>query len=55
MEAENERLRRELANAKVNLEIVKSGSVLCKGIAVKYAWVESNRDTFPVAWLGCAV
>jgi hypothetical protein len=45
LEAENERLRRELANIKLDLEIVKkSGGVLREGIAVKYAWIESYRE-----------
>jgi len=47
LEAENARLRRELASAKLDLEIVKKGDgVLREGVAVRYAWIEKHRDHF---------
>jgi len=48
LEAENSRLRRELASVKLDLEIVKkSGGVLREGIAVRYAWIEQHCDSLP--------
>ncbi|WP_157071718.1 IS3 family transposase [Steroidobacter denitrificans] len=52
LEIENTRLRRELANAKLDLEIVKkAGGVFRKGIAVRYAWIEAHRDQYSVSRL----
>ena len=49
LEAENMRLRRELANAKPDLDSVKkSGGVFREGVAMKYAWIEPHRDAFSV-------
>src|SRR4051794_6404776 len=40
VEAENARLRKELASAKLDLEIVKKAAgVFREGVAVRYAWI----------------
>jgi len=50
LEAENSRLRRELASAKLDLEIAKKdGGVFREGVAVRYAWIEGHRDLFSVS------
>src|SRR5271167_1962911 len=55
LEAEVDRLRRELASAKVDDEILKkSGGVLCQGVTVKYAWIEAQAGWQTIARL-CAV
>jgi transposase-like protein len=51
LEAENDRLRRELASAKVDNDILKSGGVLCQGVTVKYAWIEAQAGWQPIARL----
>ena len=49
VEAENGRLRRELASTKLDLDIVKkSGGVFREGVAVKYAWIDEHRDQYSV-------
>ena len=51
--AENMRLRRELVNAKLDLDIGKKGSdVFCEGVAMKCAWIEAQRDEFSVTNMG---
>jgi hypothetical protein len=42
------RLRADLARVKIKREISKSDGVLCKGIAVKHAWIAKNKATWPV-------
>ena len=49
IEVKNARLRRELANAKLDLEIVKKAAVYFEGVAVKYAWIEEHSDVFSVS------
>jgi hypothetical protein len=51
LEAEVDRLRRELASAKVDNEILKSGGFLCQGVTVKYAWIEAQAGWQTVARL----
>ena len=41
------RLRAELAKTKMELVIIKSGSALCVGIDLKYAWIDRNRGHLP--------
>ena len=41
------RLRAELARVKMERDILKSDGVLCKGIAVKYAWIAKNKAAWP--------
>ncbi|MEW6369919.1 MAG: transposase [Pseudomonadota bacterium] len=49
LEAEVTRLRKELANANVEVEILKkSHRVLCTGVAAQYAQVKAMRPDFPV-------
>lgn len=48
LEAENAKLRKELAETKMERDIVKkSGGVLCARVAVKYAWIKTMRLDFP--------
>ncbi|MBC3935568.1 IS3 family transposase [Undibacterium sp. CY7W] len=50
LEAENAKLRRELAEARVERDIVKlSGGVLCAGVAAKYAVMKTMRLHYPIA------
>lgn len=54
LEAENARLRRELANTKLDLEIVKKRRRISRRAGallrpVKYAWIDAHRDRFSVA------
>ena len=48
VDAELSRLRQENARLRVEKEILtkKSGGVLCKGVDVKYAWIEKHRDVY---------
>ena len=47
---ENKRLRKQLKRAELEREILKkSHGVFCEGVAVKYAWINEHRDSFPVA------
>lgn len=49
------RLRAELARVKMERDIFKkSHGVLCSGIAVKYAWIASNKAKWPTT-LACDV
>jgi transposase len=43
LEAENDWLRRELASAKVDNEILKSGGVLCQGVTVTAIGTRDRR------------
>jgi hypothetical protein len=45
VEAGNARLRRELASAKLDLET----GVFHEGVAVRYSWIERNRDDYAVS------
>ena len=48
-EMENARLRRELAQARMECDILKkSRRVLCEGVAEKYAMIEMLRLEYPV-------
>src|ERR1035438_1391724 len=52
LEAEVDRLRRELASARVDNDILKKrGGVVCQGVTVKYAWIESQAGWQPIARL----
>ncbi|MGS0897503.1 IS3 family transposase [Burkholderia stagnalis] len=52
VEAENSRLRKELASAKLDIEILsKANGVLREGVAVKYAWIDNHRDHYSVTRL----
>nr|WP_186129855.1 IS3 family transposase [Burkholderia gladioli] len=52
LEAENSRLRKELASAKLDIEILfKSDGVLREGVAVKYARIDDHRDRYSVTRL----
>ncbi|KAI5911967.1 IS3 family transposase [Azoarcus sp. PA01] len=49
LEAENARLRKELAEARAERDIIKKGSrVLCQGVAARYAFMKQWRLRFPV-------
>ena len=49
------RLRAENARLRIDMEIVrKSRRVLCEGVAVRYAFIEGHRDSYPLQAL-CAV
>ncbi|MHB8474605.1 MAG: IS3 family transposase [Gammaproteobacteria bacterium] len=50
------RLHAEVARQKMEIEIPKkSGRVLCQGVAVKYAWIQGERDTYPLSALCAAL
>nr|WP_249208153.1 IS3 family transposase [Burkholderia vietnamiensis] len=52
LEAENSRLRKELASAKLDIEILPKGDgVLREGVAVRYAWIDAHRDQYSVSRL----
>ncbi|WP_225783007.1 IS3 family transposase [Xenophilus sp. Marseille-Q4582] len=52
LEAENSRLRRELADAKLDVEVLRKGDgVLRQGVAMKYAWIDEHRDQYTVSRL----
>ena len=47
LQAELSRLRQENARLRVEKEILKkSGSILCKGVDVRNAWIEQHRGTY---------
>ncbi|WP_216360870.1 type II toxin-antitoxin system HicA family toxin [Acidithiobacillus marinus] len=49
LEGENQRLRKELAQMRMERDIVKkSGSVLCQGIAARYALMKAWRSQYPI-------
>ena len=49
VEAENGRLRRELASTKLDLDIVKKAAAyFAKESPVKYAWIDEHRDQYSV-------
>ncbi|WP_156943104.1 IS3 family transposase [Pseudogulbenkiania sp. MAI-1] len=55
LEAENAKLRKELAEARLERDVIKkAGSVLCSGITARYAWIEEHRNLFPVV-VACRV
>lgn len=49
LEAENARLRKELADARLERDVIKNRRVLCSGVTARYAWISEHRGTFPVA------
>ncbi|WP_459906095.1 IS3 family transposase [Caballeronia sp. HLA56] len=52
LEAENSRLRKELASARLDIEILRKGDgVLREGVAVKYAWIDEHRGQYSVTRL----
>ncbi|HGJ9107932.1 TPA: IS3 family transposase, partial [Pseudomonas aeruginosa] len=49
LEQENARLRKELAEARLERDILKKGDgVLCKGVAARYAFMKAWRLHFPI-------
>ncbi len=48
VQAELARLRQEVVTLRTEKEILKSRSVHCAGVAVKYAWIESQRGSYNV-------
>jgi len=48
LEAENAKLRKELAEARIERDIVKGGSVLCAGVAAKYAVMRAMILEYPI-------
>jgi transposase-like protein len=46
--AENQRLRKELHEARMEREILKSSRVLRQGIAARYAFMTRQRHIYPV-------
>ncbi|WP_126284697.1 IS3 family transposase [Burkholderia stagnalis] len=52
LEAENSRLRKELASAKLDIEILPKGDgILREGVAMRYAWIDQHRDRYSVSRL----
>lgn len=52
LEAENSRLRRELAEAKLDVEVLrKATAYFARGRAMKYAWIDEHRDQYTVSQL----
>ncbi|WP_088509277.1 IS3 family transposase [Burkholderia ubonensis] len=52
LEAEVSRLRKELASAKLDIEILPKGDgILREGVAMKYAWIDQHRDRYSVSRL----
>lgn len=48
LEAENARLREELATTKMKQDIVKKRQLTLRRVAAKYAWMKTARFDFPV-------
>lgn len=43
-------LRKELARLRMENDIFKKApGILCQGVAVKYAWIQTHRKQFPVS------
>lgn len=51
LEAENSRLRKELFDAKLDVEVIRKTVCFCKGVAMKYAWIEHHHDKYTVSRL----
>ncbi len=49
LEAEVARLRKALAQANMERDIIKKAAVLCSGVTAKYAWIAKQQDLYPVS------
>ncbi|MGL4480675.1 MAG: IS3 family transposase, partial [Aeromonas veronii] len=50
LEAEVARLRKALAQANMERDIIKKGRrVLCSGVTAKYAWIANQQDIYPIS------
>jgi putative transposase len=47
--AEIKKLRKELAETRMERDVIKNRRVLCSGVTARYAWISEHRGTFPVA------
>lgn len=48
LEAENARLRRELAEARMERDLLKGHRVLCQGVVARYAFMKAMRLDYPL-------